>query len=185
MALQALATVQREPNGKPSRKAKRDAMKANGSEYSPAVIRRIMDAVSSSDYGNVVTRLMLEGKLLPCHADAAGKWSRLVDEWRTQHCLPPQTARAQNPGRIPGLSTAGDDESDEVQRKRRRIDNRYQRCEGMMHARGTKAREAVRRIVEMDEQPVGWDDVLSLRSGLGAIVEALGIDRNAEKATRH
>lgn len=185
MALQVIATVKREPNGRTSRKAKRDALKPSAPEYSPGVIRRIMEMVSSSDYGNVVTRLMLESKLLPCHAEAAGKWNRLVDEWRKNHGWQAQTVRAQDISRVPGMSTAGDDESDEAQRKRKRINNRYERCERLLNSRGAKPREAVRRIVEMDEYPVGWDDVLNLRAGLDAIVEALGVDRNAEKITRH
>lgn len=158
--------ARREANGRPQRVHLHRELQLPP----PSEVRRLMDAAVAgmrpAEWGTMLGRLYLAGRITETQFAAGRRWSALVAEYSVACCAPrmPQSAKLE-----PGGGNAVDPDSAkgarEARRHARMIESFESGAEALRRA-GMASVRVVGAVCEQDLAPVGMVEVEALRNGL-------------------
>lgn len=168
-------TGAREPNGRISRVAQREA----DTSLAPSAIRALLASnlkiVQSQEYGTPVGRLMLEGSITPIQWSAAKMWDRIARDYQLAINAPPPDPRAQEmhaPRQHPPdpESAAGERQAE---REGRAVERFREARDQILEVHGHACLRSVREVCEgVGRPPAGYAELIELRRGLSVLVAA-------------
>jgi hypothetical protein len=168
----------REPNGRPSRAAKKairrqvqDEIRPQGL-ISPPEIRRFWQTAAMSArleaFGSPVGQLLLFGKLDETQYAAARSWAKLAARYRQAIEAPrsPKSASLERVGSL-GAAAAPGDAVDKA------VIDKFLAARSVLFSQGWSVERTVSQCCEeLGRAPAGYEELMRLRNGLDALARA-------------